>query len=120
MRGSVRAVLHPLMYSGYYFLCGIRSCGKGQNMKISIGIPGKPDDKAEYYIKCRKPEQLEPVLEAVRPYATWKRFTDRSLHALDCTAGEDELREAISQKTGLDSREVFVIDPYRRFWPYNL
>lgn len=89
-------------------------------MKIDISIPGKKKDKSEYYIKCKKPEQLASVLEAVCKYGTWKKFTDRSLHALDCTLGIEELRNVISSETKLTEKEVYIIDPYKRFWPYWL
>lgn len=89
-------------------------------MKIDISIPGKPKDKSEYYIKCKKPEQLPIVLEAVSKYGTWSKFTDRSLHSLDCSLGTDELRNIISSETELTEKEVYIIDPNKRFWPYWL
>ena len=90
-------------------------------MKIDIPIPGKEKDKAEYYIKCKNPEQLPDVLKAVRKYGTWNKITDRSLHCLDCTLGVDELRNVISSETGFTEKEVYIINPYNIVlarWPY--
>lgn len=89
-------------------------------MKIDIRIPGKKQDEAEYYIKCQKPEQLPVVLKAVSKYGSWIKFTDKSLHCLDCTLGEDELRKVISSETGFTEKEVYIVNPYVRFWPYWL
>lgn len=83
------------------------------DMKIDIRIPGKKQDEAEYYIKCKKPSQLPVVLKAVSKYGSWIKFTDRSLHCLNCTLGEDELRKVISSETAFTEKDVFVINPYR-------
>lgn len=90
---------------------------KDNQMKLDLRIPGRPKDKGEYYIKFKKPEQLSPILNAVRHSGSWNKFTDLSIHALDCSVGSEELKDLILEKTGLKNTDFYIINPYKFFWP---